>query len=59
MSDIASVTQGQTLRDGTPLKLRPPAFEPLTLQVLFGGAEKPRARKPLARVMEKEERRYG
>ncbi|KAJ7653902.1 ribonuclease H-like domain-containing protein [Mycena polygramma] len=34
---------------------RLPAWKPLTLQVLFGGADKPRARKPSTRVMEEEE----
>ncbi|KAJ7105348.1 ribonuclease H-like domain-containing protein, partial [Mycena epipterygia] len=34
---------------------RLPTWKPMTLQVLFGGAEKPRARKPSARVIEEEE----
>ncbi|KAJ7730528.1 ribonuclease H-like domain-containing protein [Mycena metata] len=32
-----------------------PKWAPITLALLFGGAEKPRARKPSARVMEEEE----
>ncbi|KAJ7463541.1 ribonuclease H-like domain-containing protein [Mycena latifolia] len=35
---------------------RLPAWKPITLKVLFGGAEKPRARKPSTRVIEEEER---
>ncbi|KAJ6570310.1 hypothetical protein B0H10DRAFT_2237929 [Mycena sp. CBHHK59/15] len=34
---------------------RLPAWKPMTLLVLFGGAEKPRKRKPSAQVMEEEE----
>ncbi|KAJ6623858.1 hypothetical protein B0H10DRAFT_1943637 [Mycena sp. CBHHK59/15] len=37
-----------------PNRLR--AWKPMTLEVLFGGAEKPRARKPATKVMEEEER---
>ncbi|KAJ7746676.1 ribonuclease H-like domain-containing protein [Mycena metata] len=39
----------------TPRLLTIPTWKPMTLAVLFGGAEKPRARKPSARVMEEEE----
>ncbi|KAJ7494917.1 ribonuclease H-like domain-containing protein [Mycena latifolia] len=43
--------------DGTPrIPNRLPAWKPITLKVMFGGAEKPRARKPSARVIEEEER---
>ncbi|KAJ6509609.1 hypothetical protein DFH09DRAFT_1100883 [Mycena vulgaris] len=34
---------------------RLPGWKPITLQALFGGAQKPRARKPSVRVMEEEE----
>ncbi|KAJ6607529.1 hypothetical protein B0H10DRAFT_2439527 [Mycena sp. CBHHK59/15] len=37
------------------LPTRVPAWKPMTLQVLFGGAEKPRKRRPSKRVMEEEE----
>ncbi|KAJ6610634.1 ribonuclease H-like domain-containing protein [Mycena sp. CBHHK59/15] len=39
-----------------PLPNRLPAWKSMTLQVSFGGAQKPRARKPSARVLEEEER---
>ncbi|KAJ6560909.1 hypothetical protein B0H10DRAFT_2240271 [Mycena sp. CBHHK59/15] len=43
--------------DLTPrLPNRLPAWKPMTLEVLFGGAEKPRARKLSTKVMEEEER---
>ncbi|KAJ7158190.1 ribonuclease H-like domain-containing protein [Mycena crocata] len=35
---------------------RLPPWKPMTLEALFGGAEKPRKRKPSARAMEEEER---
>ncbi|KAJ6608573.1 hypothetical protein B0H10DRAFT_1955343 [Mycena sp. CBHHK59/15] len=42
--------------DSTPrIPARLPAWPKMTLRVLFGGAEKPRARKPSARVIEEEE----
>ncbi|KAJ6539904.1 ribonuclease H-like domain-containing protein [Mycena sp. CBHHK59/15] len=37
------------------LPTRVPAWKPMMLQVLFGGAEKPRKRRPSKRVMEEEE----
>ncbi|KAJ6623316.1 ribonuclease H-like domain-containing protein [Mycena sp. CBHHK59/15] len=37
------------------LPTRVPAWKPMTLQVLFGGAEKPRKRRPSKRAMEEEE----
>ncbi|KAJ7029536.1 hypothetical protein C8F04DRAFT_1288093 [Mycena alexandri] len=39
----------------TPRMPKKPKWAPITLALLFGGAEKPRARKPSARVMEEEE----
>ncbi|KAJ6624745.1 ribonuclease H-like domain-containing protein [Mycena sp. CBHHK59/15] len=38
------------------LPTRLTSWKPMTLQTLFGGAEKPRRRKPSARVVEEEER---
>lgn len=42
--------------DTTPhIPSRLPTWKKITLRVLFGGAEKPRARKPSARVIQEEE----
>ncbi|KAJ7670124.1 ribonuclease H-like domain-containing protein [Mycena polygramma] len=43
------------LADDAQIPNRLPKWNTVTLQVLFGGADKPRARKPTARAMEEEE----
>ncbi|KAJ6619208.1 ribonuclease H-like domain-containing protein [Mycena sp. CBHHK59/15] len=54
--ELEELENQQSREQNTPQLLkRLPTWKPMTLQALFGGAEKPRTRKPSARAMEEEE----
>ncbi|KAJ6565688.1 hypothetical protein B0H10DRAFT_2238868 [Mycena sp. CBHHK59/15] len=57
LAEQDSDTENDATDTITPrLPTRLTSWKPMTLQTLFGGAEKPRRRKPSARVVEEEER---
>jgi hypothetical protein len=55
LGDLNSNSESDDEED-TPRLPKKPMWKPITLAVLFGEAEKPRKRKPSARVLEKEAR---